>query len=123
MLNGRQEKESWPPEGMMVMYVYFTMQWISVAYRFPKIRLWDPNTGKPIGEALKGHTKWITSLSWEPIHLYVYEPALGNLSTDITFVGIQQTLALHHPQKTSLFAFGQRSLAEQNILWADIPPT
>ena len=36
-----------------------------------QVRLWDPKAGKPIGDALKGHTKWITSLSWEPIHLYV----------------------------------------------------
>ena len=34
------------------------------------MRLWDPKTGKPIGDALKGHSKWVTSLSWEPIHLY-----------------------------------------------------
>ena len=34
-----------------------------------QVRLWDPKTGKPIGDALKGHTKWVTSLSWEPIHL------------------------------------------------------
>ena len=33
------------------------------------IRLWDPKTGKPCGDVLKGHTKWITGLSWEPLHL------------------------------------------------------
>ena len=37
----------------------------------PQIRLWDPKTGKPIGEPLKGHSKWVTSLAWEPVHLYV----------------------------------------------------
>jgi ribosome assembly protein 4 len=31
--------------------------------------LWDPITGKQIGENMKGHQKWITSLSWEPLHL------------------------------------------------------
>jgi len=36
-----------------------------------QVRLWDPKTGKPIGEPLKGHSKWITSLAWEPIHLCV----------------------------------------------------
>jgi ribosome assembly protein 4 len=35
-----------------------------------QVRLWDPKTGKPFGDALKGHSKWVTSLSWEPIHLY-----------------------------------------------------
>ena len=37
----------------------------------PQLRLWDPKTGKPIGEPLKGHSKWVTSLAWEPIHLCV----------------------------------------------------
>ncbi len=36
-----------------------------------QVRIWDPRTGKPVGDALKGHSKWITSLAWEPIHLYV----------------------------------------------------
>ncbi|QPG72948.1 ribosome assembly [Brettanomyces nanus] len=33
------------------------------------IRLWDSKTGEPLGGALKGHRKWISSLCWEPIHL------------------------------------------------------
>jgi ribosome assembly protein 4 len=33
------------------------------------VRFWDPLTGKPLGDARRGHSKWITSLSWEPIHL------------------------------------------------------
>ncbi|KAH3900734.1 Rsa4p SCDLUD_003739 [Saccharomycodes ludwigii] len=33
------------------------------------IRLWEANTGKPLGDALRGHGKWITALSWEPLHL------------------------------------------------------
>ena len=44
------------------LYVFF--------FNCLQVRLWDPKTGKPIGEALKGHSKWITSLSWEPIHMY-----------------------------------------------------
>ncbi|EEB97431.1 hypothetical protein MPER_03252 [Moniliophthora perniciosa FA553] len=27
------------------------------------VRLWDPKTGKPIGDALKGHSKWTTDIS------------------------------------------------------------
>ncbi|KAJ7709660.1 WD40-repeat-containing domain protein [Mycena rosella] len=34
------------------------------------VRIWDPKTGKPFGDVLKGHSKWITLLCWEPIHLY-----------------------------------------------------
>lgn len=33
------------------------------------IRLWDAKTGKPIGKPLSGHSKWISSLCWQPIHL------------------------------------------------------
>lgn len=36
-----------------------------------QVRLWDPKTGKAIGDALRGHSKWITSLAWEPVHLFV----------------------------------------------------
>jgi len=34
-----------------------------------EVRIWDPSTGKQIGGPLKGHTNFITSLSWEPYHL------------------------------------------------------
>ncbi|KAI8815386.1 quinon protein alcohol dehydrogenase-like superfamily [Cladochytrium replicatum] len=33
------------------------------------IRLWDPKSGKAIGGPLKGHSKCITSIAWEPMHL------------------------------------------------------
>uniref|UniRef100_A0A8C0YTY2 Notchless protein homolog 1 n=2 Tax=Canis lupus familiaris TaxID=9615 RepID=A0A8C0YTY2_CANLF len=32
------------------------------------ILLWDPSTGKQVGRVLAGHSKWITGLSWEPLH-------------------------------------------------------
>ncbi|KAK9412575.1 notchless protein 1 like [Crotalus adamanteus] len=34
-----------------------------------QIMLWDPSTGAQIGRILVGHTKWVTSLCWEPLHL------------------------------------------------------
>ncbi|KAF1378559.1 hypothetical protein PFLUV_G00191810 [Perca fluviatilis] len=34
-----------------------------------QICLWDPVTGTQLGKTLTGHTKWITWLSWEPLHL------------------------------------------------------
>ncbi len=30
--------------------------------------LWDPTTGKMLGQPIKAHTKWITMISWEPMH-------------------------------------------------------
>ncbi|KAH8924257.1 WD40 repeat-like protein [Atractiella rhizophila] len=48
------------------------------------IRIWDPKTCKSIYEPLKGHTKWITSLAWEPIHLNPSSPRLASSSKDST---------------------------------------
>lgn len=44
--------------------------WALIVVSHAKVRLWDPKTGKAIGDALRGHQKWITSLAWEPVHLY-----------------------------------------------------
>ena len=33
------------------------------------VRLWNPITGKQLGDTMKGHTKWVNSLAWEPYHL------------------------------------------------------
>ncbi|KAK9452687.1 WD40-repeat-containing domain protein [Dipodascopsis uninucleata] len=33
------------------------------------VRLWDAKTGKQLGRPLTGHSKWITALSFEPLHM------------------------------------------------------
>jgi ribosome assembly protein 4 len=33
--------------------------------------MWDPTTGKAVGNPLTGHRKWITGVAWEPAHLQV----------------------------------------------------
>lgn len=38
----------------------------------------------PSGKPLRGHTKWITSLSWEPIHVNPTNPRLASSSKDGT---------------------------------------
>ncbi|GAA6064392.1 hypothetical protein JCM10212_004231 [Sporobolomyces blumeae] len=48
------------------------------------VRLWDPKTGKAQGDAMRGHTKWITSLAWEPIHINPTSPRLASSSKDST---------------------------------------
>lgn len=37
--------------------------------RSGEIRIWDPSTGVQIGHGMRGHKKWITSLSFEPYHM------------------------------------------------------
>lgn len=50
------------------------------------IRLWEADTGKPIGKPLTGHSKWVSSLSWEPLHLVAPDskPRLASSSKDGT---------------------------------------
>jgi ribosome assembly protein 4 len=54
----------------------------------PQVRLWDPKTGQPLGQPLLGHSKWITSLSFEPLHrvdLKKYQsPRIASSSKDGT---------------------------------------
>jgi ribosome assembly protein 4 len=52
-----------------------------------QVRLWSPSTGQPLGAPLLGHTKWITSLAFEPLHLMssrVGSPRLATSSKDGT---------------------------------------
>ena len=49
------------------------------------VRLWNVKTGEALGGPLKGHSKWITSLAWEPFHLQSPgKPRLASASKDST---------------------------------------
>ncbi|KAJ5925468.1 Ribosome assembly protein 4 [Penicillium verhagenii] len=49
------------------------------------VRLWDAKKGQPLGGPLKGHSKWITSLAWEPYHVQESgRPLLASASKDST---------------------------------------
>ena len=49
------------------------------------VRLWNPKTGESLGAPLKGHSKWITSLAWEPYHLQTPgRPRFASSSKDAT---------------------------------------
>lgn len=49
------------------------------------VRLWDVKTGEALGRPLRGHTKWITSLAWEPYHQQQRgKPRLASASKDGT---------------------------------------
>ncbi|TXT13471.1 hypothetical protein VHUM_00838 [Vanrija humicola] len=52
-----------------------------------QVRLWDPKTGQAAGQPLLGHSKWVTSLAFEPVHLVSgknYSPRLASASKDGT---------------------------------------
>lgn len=49
------------------------------------VRLWDPQTGQALGIPLQGHSKWVSSLAWEPYHLQTPgRPRLASASKDAT---------------------------------------
>ncbi|XP_069767607.1 notchless protein homolog 1 isoform X1 [Narcine bancroftii] len=59
-----------------------------------QIFLWDPSTGKQIGSVLTGHSKWITYLCWEPLHVNPQCRNLASASKDCS-VRIWDTLLGH----------------------------
>ncbi|KAI0194559.1 soluble quino protein glucose/sorbosone dehydrogenase [Astrocystis sublimbata] len=60
------------------------------------VRLWNPDTGKQIGKPFTGHTKWITSIAWQPYHLWGDDgPRLASASKDAT-VRIYMTSGVTH---------------------------
>ncbi|KAL8945660.1 MAG: hypothetical protein Q9222_007830, partial [Ikaeria aurantiellina] len=60
------------------------------------LRLWNPRTGQALGNPLKGHTKWVNSLAWEPYHLRQSSSSscLASASKDTT-IRIWDTGAKH----------------------------
>ncbi|XP_072099227.1 notchless protein homolog 1 [Mobula birostris] len=59
-----------------------------------QIFLWDPSTGKQIGKVLTGHSKWITYLCWEPLHVNPQCRYLASSSKDCS-IRIWDTLLGH----------------------------
>lgn len=46
------------------------------------VRLWNPHNGIALGKPLKSHTKWVTSLAWQPFHLDTEGTYLVSASKD-----------------------------------------
>lgn len=66
----------WAPDGSVFVS----------ADRSGEIRLWNPTNGLQRGRAMKGHSKWITSLSFEPFHRDHRCIRLASASKDHTIV-------------------------------------
>jgi len=50
-----------------------------------EIRIWDPKTGKmKLSSALRGHTKWVTFLCFEPLHSSTSAERMASASKDHT---------------------------------------
>ncbi|CAO3632865.1 unnamed protein product [Cunninghamella blakesleeana] len=76
------------------------------------VRLWDPKTGKSTGgNGLRGHLKWITSLSWEPYHLNSKANRLASSSKDGTVRIWDTTL------RKIVFTISQHTAAVTCVKW------
>ncbi|XP_075709120.1 notchless protein homolog 1 [Rhinoderma darwinii] len=77
-----------------------------------QIFIWDPNTGKQIGKTLIGHSKWITCLCWEPLHLNPECRYLASASKDCsiriwdTLMGQCQKILTSHTQSVTNIKWG-----------------
>ncbi len=47
-----------------------------------EIRIWDPKKGEQLGASLRGHKKYVTCLSWEPMHKNINCKHLASSSQD-----------------------------------------
>lgn len=49
------------------------------------IRIWDPSTGRQQGATMKGHSKHVNALAWEPYHVQQEDrPRIASASKDFT---------------------------------------
>ncbi|XP_054712672.1 notchless protein homolog 1-like [Uloborus diversus] len=65
---------SWSPNGMK----------LASGYENGEISIWNPETGKEFVKPLLGHSKYITAVCWEPIHLNAECRRIASASKDAT---------------------------------------
>ncbi|XP_059511354.1 notchless protein homolog 1 isoform X1 [Stegostoma tigrinum] len=77
-----------------------------------QIFLWDPSSGRQIGKVLTGHSKWITYLCWEPLHINPQCRYLASASKDCsiriwdTVLGLCDKILTGHTQSVTCVKWG-----------------
>ncbi|KAI8058104.1 notchless protein-like protein 1-like protein [Syncephalis plumigaleata] len=86
-------------------------RWLASGSMDKTIRIWDPTTGKAVGAPLRGHTKWITCLAWEPFHRNTKCNRLASASKDKT-VRVWDVI-----NKRTLFTLSSHTAAVTCVRW------
>lgn len=97
---------AWSPNGK-----YFVS-----ADRSGEIRVWDPATGEAKGQPLRGHKKWVTAISFEPLHMDPNSVRLATSSKDQTvkvwniLTGLCETTICGHTDSVESVKWGGTGL-------------
>lgn len=81
-----------------------------------KVILWNPENGNQIGKTFRGHNKWVTCLSWQPLHLNEECKYLASSSKDTTIkiwdtiMGTCVRSLSGHAQSVTCVKWGGRNL-------------
>lgn len=78
------------------------------------VRIWNPKTGEAIGTPLRGHKKYVTSLSWEPMHKNINCKRVASASNDgsvkvwnVATGGVEMSFTGHSDEVTHVIWGGE----------------
>lgn len=86
------------------------------ADRSGEIRVWDPANGSQRGSPMRGHRKWVTSISFEPLHMDVNSVRFATSSKDNTvkvwniLTGLCETTICGHTDSVECVKWGGAGL-------------
>ncbi|KAK7087631.1 hypothetical protein V1264_021656 [Littorina saxatilis] len=101
---------AWSPDGRKLASGSYTKQ------DNGEVMIWDPETGKQMGQTLTGHKKWVTSLAWKPLHLDPECRYLASASKDTTvriwdtFLGKYEMILTAHSDTVQCVKWGGADL-------------
>lgn len=101
---------SWSPDGRKLASGSYTRK------DNGEVIIWDPETGKQIGQTLTGHRQWVTSLAWRPLHLDPECRYLASASKDTTvrvwdtFLGKYHVILTAHTDTVQCVKWGGTDL-------------
>mmetsp|Transcript_26053 Transcript_26053/g.18510 ORF Transcript_26053/g.18510 Transcript_26053/m.18510 type:complete len:90 (+) Transcript_26053:571-840(+) len=75
------------------------------------VLLWDVDSGEKLGKPLKGHTQFVTSMSWEPMISQTDDRRLATSSKDKT-VRIWSTKSFQQ-----MLSLGSHTASVTKVLW------